>query len=509
MSRSECAGALPAVLPPLLAKRPRAFNVTNLQQPADVNFNGSLSSSAPVGRDADVSALKVLLLGLTATTERSLAALLEERLPAPDRAAMDAVQPAELTRARYDLIVLEDRASEGGHAESLWAWLAKQGLPFLILSGTPDDRRAARAQRAGACGYLGLPTSWKDLEAVFDGVARGDASATAQSPPTSNEPAVWEDPAMVALGEQARRVALTRSTVLLRGEMGVGKSRLAHMIHAQSNRGARPWIEVDADANSEEALDMALFGTSPSMAGFAEQPVPGALEQAQGGTLYIREIARLPGSLQVRLLRALERGELRRSGDPAPTPLDVRVLVSSSEDLAQAVAEGRMREDLYYELSTVELMVPPLRERPGDIEALAKHVLREQNQRYGTRTRWSAEALEHLKELPWEGNLRELRRFVERCFVWSDGPSELTLDMVRKQADRLRLSSVAPALPVGAAEDRVVVSVGESIPMAERKLIEATLERFGGDKRLAAKTLGISLKTLYTRLQRYRMNEAG
>jgi DNA-binding NtrC family response regulator len=474
-----------------------------------LNYDGSPSSSAPEGRDVDVAALKVLLLGLSATTERSIVALLGERLPALDQADLDAVQPAELSRSRYDLIVLEDLGAESGHAESLWAWLAKQGLSFLILSGTPDERRAARAQRAGACGYLGLPTSWKDLEAVLEGVAHGERNSTSPGPQPTPEPAVWEDPAMVDLGDRARRVAVTNSTVLLRGEMGVGKSRLAHLIHAQSNRSARPWIEVDADANSEEALDLALFGAQPSMARFAERAVPGALEQAQGGTLYIREIARLPSSLQVRLLRALERGELRRSGDPSPTPLDVRVLASSSEDLAAAVAEGRLREDLYYELSTVELLVPPLRERPQDIEALAKHVLREQNQRYGTRTRWSAEALEHLKGLPWEGNVRELRRFVQRCFVWSDGPAELSLDLVHKQADRLRLSSVAPPLPAGTAEDRVVVSVGESIPMAERKLIEATLERFGGDKRLAAKTLGISLKTLYTRLQRYRVSEAG
>lgn len=482
--------------------------MTQLQHSTGLNYEGSPDTSAPKRRDVDVGALKVLLLGVSATIERSLVAMFGERLPTLDQADLDAVQPAELSRSRYDLIVLEDRGEQSGHAESLWAWLAKQGLPFLILSGSPDDRRAARARRAGACGYLGLPTSWKELEGVLAGVARGERSSTSQGPQPAPELAAWEDPAMVDLGVRARRVALTNSTVLLRGELGVGKSRLAHLIHTQSNRSARPWIDVDADADSEEALDLALFGSSASLGGFAERSVPGALEQAQGGTLYIREFARLPCFLQLRLLRALERGELRRSGDPHPTPLDVRVLVSSSEDLAAAVAGGRLREDLYYELSTVELFVPPLRERPQDIEALAKHVLREQNLRYGTRTRWSSEALEHLKGLPWEGNVRELRRFVQRCFVWSDGPPELGLDVVQKQADRLRLSSLAPPLPKGTAEDRVVVSIGESIPTAERKLIEATLERFGGDKRLTAKTLGISLKTLYTRLQRYRVSEA-
>lgn len=496
-------------------RTPCALDVTHLQQPLGLQPDGTPDppdTPAPNGRDVDVAALKVLLLGVSAITEQALVGLLAERLPALAQADLDAVQPADLSRSHYDLIVLEDRA-ESGYAASLWSWLAKQGLPFLILSETLDDRRAAQALRAGARGYLGLPTRWEDLEPVLEGVlggvARGKANADARSSRRTHGLTDWEDPAMVALGDQARRVALTRSTVLLRGEPGVGKGRLAHTIHAQSERGARPWIELDADANSPEALDLALFGAPPSMANGAERGVPGALEQAHGGTLYIREIARLPSSLQVRLLRALERGELHRSGDPTPTPLDVRVLTSSSEDLAAAVGQGRLREDLYYELSTVELIVPPLRERPRDVEALAKHVLREQNQRYGTRTRWSPGALAFLKELSWEGNVRELRRFVQRCFVWSDAPTELSLDVAQQQAERLKLSSVAPALPTGTAADRVMISVGESIPMAERKLIEATLKRFDGDKRMAAKTLGISLKTLYNRLQRYSVSEAG
>jgi len=470
----------------------------------DLSYPDASPHAAPEQPEPSLAAMRVLLLGFTAPTERSLTAVIEGRLPLLTRAELDEVQPASLTPERYDLIVLEDRAAEGSHAESLWTWLAKQGLPFLVLSGNPDDRRAARALRAGACGFLGLPTSWKDLQEVLQRVVRGEGSGANLTLRPVGEPAIWEDPGMVALGEQARRVALTGSTVLLRGEHGVGKSRLARQIHAESNRGARPWIEVDADSDSDEALDLTFFGTSPSMAGFAERAVPGALEQARGGTLYIREIARLPLALQVRLLRALERGELRRSGSGLSTPLDVRVMASSSEDLAEAVAEGRLREDLYYELSTVELLVPPLRQRPADIEALAKHVLREQNQRYGTRTRWAPAALEHLKGLPWDGNLRELRRFVQRCFVWSDGPGELSLAMVQKQCERLGLVAGGAQLPVAAAEDRVMVAVGESIPSAERKLIEATLERFQGDKRQAAKTLGISLKTLYTRLQRYK-----
>lgn len=482
----------------------------DVRQPQALEFPEPSPQAVPEQPEPSLASLRVLFLGLSATTERALAAVIEDRLPLLARAELDGVQPAMLSPERYDLIVLEDREAEGSYAESLWAWLAKQGLPFLILSGQPDDRRAARALRAGACGFLGLPTSWKELEGVLLRVAWGEGSGAKLTLSPATEPAIWEDPAMVALGEEARRVALTRSTVLVRGEPGVGKSRLARQIHSESNRAARPWIEVDADSDSEEALDLVLFGTSPSMPGFAERPVPGALEQARGGTLYIREIARLPIALQVRLLRALERGELPRTGHSLPTSLDVRVMASSSEDLAEAVAEGRLREDLYYELSTVELFAPPLRERPLDIEALAKHVLREQNQRYGTRTRWSPEALELLKGLPWEGNARELRRFAQRCFVWSDGPNELSLAMVQKQFERLGLAArggAASAATIAAVEDRVVVSVGESIPEAERKLIEATLERFEGDKRHAAKTLGISLKTLYTRLQRYKANE--
>ena len=483
--------------------------MTHSQQLAGEDFEGLPVARADEPGEFESVASRVLLLGLSASAEQFMSGLLAERLSGLAKADLNAVQPADLSPSRYDLIMLEDQGAESGHAESLWNWLAKQGLPFLILSEEPDARRAVRAQRAGACGYLSLPTRWEDVAAVLESLAIRERNIATHGAPKANDLAVWEDPSMEVLEGQARRVALTHSTVLLRGEKGVGKSCLARSIHTHSNRGSRPWIEVDADASSEEDLALALFGTPSSMVGFTERPVRGALEQAQGGTLYIREFACLPKALQVRLLRALERGEEYRLGDSTPTPFDIRILASSSDDLGEAVAEGRLREDLYYELSTVELRVPPLRERPQDIEVLAKHVLREQNERYGTRTRWSNEALEHLKGLPWDGNVRELRRFVQRCFVCSGGPSEFNLGMVEAESDRLKLSSIAPALPTVKNEDHVVVSVGESIAMAERKLIEATLKRFEGDKRLAAETLGISLKTLYTRLQRYRASAAG
>lgn len=482
--------------------------MTHSQQLAGEDFENLPVAQASEPGEFNSGTSKVLLLGLSVSAEQFMSDLLGERLAGLAKADLNAVQPADLSPSRYDLIVLEDRGAESGHAESLWTWLAKQGLPFLVLSEEPDDRRAIRAQRAGACGYLSLPTPWEDVAAVLESLAIRERNIATYGAPKAHDLFVWGDPSMEVLEGQARRVALTHSPVLLRGEKGVGKSCLARSIHTYSHRGSRPWIEVDADASCEEDLALALFGTPASMIGCTKRPVRGALEQAHGGSLYIREFARLSKALQVRLLRALERGEEYRLGDSTPTPFDVRVLASSSEDLGEAVAESRLREDLYYEMSTVELWVPPLRERLQDIEVFAKHALRRQNERYGTRTRWANEALKHLRNLPWEGNVRELRRFVQRLFACSGGPSEFSLGMVEAESDRLKLSSIAPALPTVKAEDHVVVSVGVSIAMAERKLIEATLKRLEGDKRLAAETLGISLKTLYTRLQRYRASEA-
>ncbi len=481
--------------------------MNHLQPRPELNRDGP---SGPLPSELDpppLRSLRVLLLGLSPHAARSLEPLLGERLPNLERAELDAIQPAQVSRAHYDLVVVEDRDAEGGHADSLWMWLAKLGLPYLVVSGAPDERRAERARRSGACGYLEWPSRWNELEEVLARVASGEASGVERRSQLLADGAEWEDPRMVALGARARRLARTKCRVLLRGEPGVGKSRLARLIHGESDRYAKAWIEFDGDANAEGSADLALFGAPAFTAKLSDGAVPGALEQAHGGTLYIREVAKLPLQVQVRLLRTLERGELRRSQSRVATPLDVRVVASSSEDLTEALDSGRLREDLYLELSTVELYVPPLRERPRDIEALAKQILREQNQSYGTRTRWAPDALALLGSLPWVGNIRELRRFVQRCFVGNDGPNELSSALVQQQIDHMRLSSSWPAALEEQLDGRVVVAVGESILDVERKLIEATLEHLGGDKRLAAQTLGISLKTLYTRLQRYRSEE--
>jgi DNA-binding NtrC family response regulator len=249
---------------------------------------------------------------------------------------------------------------------------------------------------------------------------------------------------------------------------------------------------------SPNLIESELFGHERGSFTGADRLRKGYFERATGGTLFLDEVTEMPVELQVKLLRVLETGTVVRVGSNETIPVDVRVVAATSRDPLEAVKEGKLREDLYYRLNVFPIALPPLRSRPGDVELLAEHFLAELNRAAGTSKAWTRVALARLRDNPWPGNVRELRNLVQRAYILGDDETA---------ADVLPPSNETPA-SAPETGDWLQLRVGTSIDLAEQKLILATVEFTGGDKKKAAEILGISLKTLYNRLSVYEAGRA-
>jgi len=299
-------------------------------------------------------------------------------------------------------------------------------------------------------------------------------------------------PPMEALYRQIDKVAATEATVLLVGESGTGKELIAQTIHQKSRRRQRAFITVNCGAIPPQLIEAALFGHEKGSFTGAERQHIGHFEQAADGTLFLDEITEMPVDMQVRLLRVLEGGRFMRVGGDQEVAVDFRLIAATNRELDVAVRQGNLREDLMYRLAVFPLWVPPLRERDGDIELLARHFLALLNSKEGTHKGFSRRSLEVARTHPWPGNVRELKNVVQRAFILSGE----TLDMEE-------YLSAPPAPPVCPRAGYLDFLVGMPLADAQREIILATLKHCGGNKRQTASTLGISLKTLYNRLKEY------
>jgi len=305
---------------------------------------------------------------------------------------------------------------------------------------------------------------------------------------------------------------LSRSTapVMILGESGSGKELVATTLHQLSARKDRPFIAVNCGAIPENLIESELFGHERGSFTGAARTHRGCFERADGGTLFLDEVTEMPVEMQVRLLRVLETGRFTRVGGDQEIGADVRVLAASNRDLRQAVASGKLREDLMYRLCVIPVNVPPLRERGDDAVLLAEMFLAELNEEHGEQKTLSAEGRRRIVEHAWPGNVRELKNVIHRAFVLSD--DEVQVDIGAFSAlgqDRSEDGVAAPTTgsPAGAPAisdpSTLRITVGMSLDDVERTLITATLQAVGGSKTEAARLLGISLKTMYNRLHAY------
>jgi transcriptional regulator with PAS, ATPase and Fis domain len=306
---------------------------------------------------------------------------------------------------------------------------------------------------------------------------------------------IGHSPGIQKVRELISRVAPTDSTVLICGESGVGKELVAESVHAMSHRAAQPFVAINCAAIPATLIEAELFGHERGSFTGAMRTREGVFERANGGTLLLDEITEMPLDLQSRLLRVLETKRLNRVGGNADLPVDVRVLASTNRPPSRAVAEGRLREDIYYRLAVLTIELPPLRERGEDILVLAEFFLAELNLHNGTRKRLSEQLRAQFLRHRWPGNVRELRNAVERAYILCDGELHLS------EQDMPTLHGTDGG--EGARGDEIRVSIGTTLDEIERTAILATLKHFEGDKRRAADVLGCSLKTLYNKLHAY------
>ncbi|WP_018990297.1 sigma-54-dependent transcriptional regulator [Aromatoleum toluclasticum] len=429
----------------------------------------------------------------------------------------------EIGRQAFNLVVSDLRMLPMDGLQLLGEIRARlPQLPVLLMTAYGDVDKAVAAMRGGACDFLMKPF---EPDVLLEHVRR-----YASQPPGADD-TVAEDPHTRNLLALAARVADTDATVLLTGESGTGKEVFARYIHDHSARRAGPFVAINCAAIPENLLEATLFGYEKGAFTGAQTAQPGKFEQAQDGTILLDEISEMPLSLQAKLLRVLQEREVERVGGKKPVELDIRVLATSNRDMAREIAAGRFREDLYYRLNVFPLVIPGLRERPGDILPLARHFLARHGERLKRRARLSPEAEQLIVLHAWPGNVRELENAMQRALILAVGDT-ITAETVhlclpnRVVAGPARSAEVPSRIemePVSVSEaanfavrpeNLAVSSPSRSDPAAvgrpanmrdlEREHILSTLREVGGSRKRAVEKLGISERTLRYKLQQYR-----
>ncbi|TLY78745.1 MAG: sigma-54-dependent Fis family transcriptional regulator, partial [Gammaproteobacteria bacterium] len=302
-------------------------------------------------------------------------------------------------------------------------------------------------------------------------------------------------PRMQVLYDQLTRVAPTSATVMLIGESGTGKELAAQTIHELSRRREGAFLPLNCGAVAPQLIESELFGHERGSFTGADRQHKGFFERANGGTIFLDEITEMPMELQVKLLRVLETGTVTRVGGTQQIASDVRVICATNREPEKAVTDGKLREDLYHRLNVFPIRLPPLRERGADIEQLAQFFLDELNRVEGTHKTFSRDALVRLYQHSWPGNVRELRNYVQRSFIMADEIIECDV-------------AVTDSPPKTDDGTTITIRVGTPLEEVERRVTMATLAYCGHVKRKAAEILGVSLKTLYNRLETYNGKEA-
>jgi DNA-binding NtrC family response regulator len=386
--------------------------------------------------------------------------------------------------------------------------------PVILVTGFGTLDAAVEASREGAWDFISKPFKVEEVVAAARHAlerartktdARAESSAEILSARNEEAGLTGRAPAMIELYKEIARVAPSRSTVLVVGESGTGKELVARSIHKHSPRADKPFVPVNCGALTETLLEAELFGHTKGAFTGADRDRKGLWEEAEGGTLFLDEIGETSPAMQVKLLRALQEGEIRRVGSTRAVHADARVVAATNRDLEKEVKAGRFREDLFYRLSVVTLRVPPLRERRSDIPLLADRFLRKASANAGReRTlRLTDEALALLATHEWNGNVRELESAVEYAALRARGaevtpedlPAKLQSVAARAAASRTPLASLYADLP--------------TLDELERRYLLHVLEAAGGNRTRAAEILGIDRRTLYRMAERFQIKLEG
>ena len=456
--------------------------------------------------------MKILIVddepGLRQTLDRILGAEGYETATASHAAeALDT-----LSRNDADLVLCDLRMPTMGGLEFLERYEAQHGRGLVIaMSAYGDADTAITAMQRGAYDYIQKPFRAEEVilcvrKAAEREKLRAKIERLEEELSSMRGPIVGRSPALVAAIAVARKVARHPSTVLITGESGTGKELVARLIHDEGPRAERSFVAVNCGAIPETLLESELFGHAKGSFTGATTDKPGLFEEADGGTLFLDEIGELPASLQVKLLRALQEGEVRRVGANASRRVDVRVIAATNRDLAADVSASRFRGDLYYRVNVVSIRLPPLRERREDVAELALHFLRRHNARLSLDVRHIApDAMRMLTSYAWPGNVRELENVIERALVMASGSTIEPAHLVDLTATP-RTATTAPSTEA-ATPAFTDLSVKRHTEQLERVLIQRALEQTRGNRTRAAQLLELSHRALLYKIRDYGLGD--
>lgn len=402
-------------------------------------------------------------------------------------------QADQLVKALATDLVLVDVALPDGNGLNLLKQMTADRLKqVVVLTDCPSAEAAEQALHYPILDYMVKPLAGRRFDALLDLAAVHAALRTCRSEgPRHCGELLTQAPVMNQVFAMIRRVAPRQHTVLLHGESGTGKELAARALHRYSGRPGK-FVALNCGALSGELAGSQLFGHERGSFTGAVADHAGVFEQAHHGTLFLDEITEMPAQIQTSLLRILEDHEVTRIGAKAARSLDVRVVAASNRNPQEAVRNGVLRADLYYRLAEFAIFVPPLRERKGDIGLLAQHFVDQINRQHGVACRLSAESLIRLNAHAWPGNVRELRHVIGRAYVLAEGT----------------MLEAWPEMRTTVRDSCAVIHPGQTLEDIERRAIMLTLDHFGSDRVRAAQALGISVKTIYNKLTRYRAGDA-
>jgi DNA-binding NtrC family response regulator len=410
-----------------------------------------------------------------------------------------------LGREEFDVAVVDVQLPDHSGIEILrWARGAEIDAELIMLTGHADVETAVQAMRLGAYDFITKPCKNAELREVVAKAAEKKALRRENSALKAVVNRGDGLPSIVGQSAEIRevlavisRVAVSDSPVLVQGESGTGKELIARGLHLQSRRAGRPFVSINCGALPDSLLESELFGHKKGAFSGAIASRIGLFEAANGGTLFLDEIGEMSPAMQVRLLRVLDSGELRRVGEERVFHVDVRLVAATAKDLAREAAEGRFRWDLFYRVSTIVIPVPPLRRRAADVPLLVDHFLGARGRAQSLR--FAPEAMARLMAYAWPGNIRELRNFIERLQILHEGQEVRAADLPG-EFNVVPMASERPAQAV-AADDAVLVPLVD----VERHHIERVLNATGWNKARAARVLEVDIKTLNKKVRDFKL----
>lgn len=417
--------------------------------------------------------------------------------------AADGIRGLEMAQKEsFDLIILDLRMP-GMDGTEVLAKLKEYdpNILVIVITGYATIESAVEAMKRGAYDFLPKPFSPETLLAITRRAAQSRRLALENvclrlelDERMGPDAVIGRCPAMMELAEWVRKVAPTDSTVLICGETGVGKELVAKAIHRHSPRRHKPFVVVDCGALVETLFESELFGHVKGSFTGAIETTYGKFELANGGTVFLDEIANVGSNMQAKLLRVIQEQEVIKVGSSQKVEVDVRIIAATNKDLAKEMSEGNFREDLFYRLNVVPIHLPPLRDRKEDIPALAQYFLEKfSEKRKRNVTGISPEAMRALEAYDWPGNVRELENAIERAVVMADGE-------IITPRDLLYYGTTRP-LDSGSAER------GRLVEMEKEEIVRA-LKQFNGHKNKTAEYLGMNRKTLREKIRKYRIHDA-